>query len=69
MISADLHLLKPEAAIYQALFDKFDLTPANCIFVDDLPLNVEAAQNAGMQGIVFYDAQQLRSELQKRGVL
>ncbi len=69
VISADLHLLKPEAAIYQALFDKFDLTPANCIFVDDLPLNVEAAQNAGMQGIVFYDAQQLRSELQKRGVL
>ena len=68
VISADLHLLKPEAAIYQALFDKFDLTPANCIFVDDLPLNVEAAQNAGMQGIVFYDAQQLRSELQKRGV-
>ena len=53
VISADLHLLKPEAAIYQALFDKFDLTPANCIFVDDLPLNVEAAQNAGMQGIVF----------------
>ena len=69
VISADLHLLKPEAAIYQALFDKFDLTPANCIFVDDLPLNVEAAQNAGMQGIVFYDAQQLRSELQKRGGL
>ena len=69
VISAQLHLLKPEAAIYQALFDKFSLTPANCIFVDDLPLNVEAAQNAGMQGIVFYDAQQLRSELQKRGVL
>ena len=69
VISARLHLLKPENAIYQALFDKFSLTPANCIFVDDLPLNVEAAQNAGMQGIVFYDAQQLRSELQKRGIL
>ncbi len=69
VISADLHLLKPEAAIYQALFDKFDLTPANCIFVDDLPLNVEAAQNAGMQGIVFFNACQLREELQKRGVL
>ena len=69
VISADLHLLKPEAAIYQALFDKFDLTPANCIFVDDLPLNVEAAQNAGMQGIVFFNACQLREELQKRGAL
>ena len=69
VISADLHLLKPEAAIYQALFDKFDLTPSSCIFVDDLPLNVEAAQNAGMEGIVFFNACQLREELQKRGVL
>lgn len=69
VISADLHLLKPEAAIYQALFDKFDLTPSSCIFVDDLPLNVEAAQNAGMEGIVFFNACQLREELQKRGIL
>ena len=69
VISADLHLLKPEAAIYQALFRKFSLTPANCVFIDDFPPNIEAAENAGMQGIVFYNAQQLRHELQKRGVL
>ena len=48
---------------------KVDLTPSSCIFVDDLPLNVEAAQNAGMEGIVFFNACQLREELQKRGVL
>ena len=69
VISADLHLLKPEAAIYQALFDKFDLTPANCIFIDDFPPNIEAAENAGMQGIVFHDAAQLRKELIERGIL
>ena len=57
------------AAIYQALFRKFSLTPANCVFIDDFPPNIEAAENAGMQGIVFYNAQQLRHELQKRGVL
>ena len=37
VISADLHLLKPEAAIYQALFRKFSLTPTNCVFIDDFP--------------------------------
>ena len=37
LISADVHLLKPEAAIYQALFDKFDLTAASCLFIDDFP--------------------------------
>ena len=69
LISADVHLLKPEAAIYQALFDKFDLTAASCLFVDDFPPNIEAAENAGMQGIVFHDAGQLREELKARGIL
>ena len=69
LISADVHLLKPEAAIYQALFDKFDLTAASCLFVDDFPSNIEAAENAGMQGIVFHDAGQLREELKARGIL
>ena len=69
LISADVHLLKPEAAIYQALFDKFDLTAASCLFVDDFPPNIEAAENAGMQGIVFHDAGQLREELKARDPL
>lgn len=69
LISADVHLLKPEAAIYQALFDKFHLTPQRCVFIDDFPPNIEAAENTGMQGIVFHDAAQLREELKARGVL
>ena len=69
LISADVHLLKPEAAIYQALFDKFDLTASSCLFIDDFPPNIEAAENAGMQGIVFHDAGQLREELKARGIL
>lgn len=69
VISADLHLLKPEAAIYQALFDKFRLTPGECFFIDDFPPNIEAAENAGMQGVVFHDAAQLREELKARGIL
>ena len=69
LISADVHLLKPETAIYQALFDKFDLTASSCLFIADFPPNIEAAENAGMQGIVFHDAGQLREELKARGIL
>ena len=69
LISADVHLLKPEAAIYQALFEKFRLTPQHCVFIDDFPPNIEAAETAGMQGIVFHDAAQLREELKTRGIL
>lgn len=69
VISADLHLLKPEAAIYEALFEKFRLSPSQCLFIDDFPPNIEAAENAGMQGIIFHDADQLRKELKMRGIL
>ncbi len=69
LISADVHLLKPEAAIYAELFRKFTLRPEQCFFIDDFPPNIEAAENAGMQGVVFHDARQLEDELKKRGIL
>lgn len=69
LISADWKLLKPENAIFQALFAQFRLTPSECIFIDDVPANIEAAENAGMQGIVFHDAALLREEFKARGIL
>ena len=69
-ISADYHLLKPEDAIYQAFFRKFGLKPAECLFIDDSPANIEASQNAGMDGIVFHgDAAHLRRQLEARHIL
>ena len=53
----------------QLLYDKSDLTAASCLFVDDFSPKIEAAENAGMQGIVFHDAGQLREELKARGIL
>ena len=64
-----MNLLKPEAAIYQELFRKFSLRPEQCFFIDDFPPNIEAAENAGMQGVVFHDARQLEQELKKRRIL
>ena len=69
LISADVHLLKPEAEIYAELFRKFALRPEQCFFFDDFPPYIEAAENAGMLGVVFHDACQLEDELKKRGIL
>lgn len=69
LISADVQFVKPEREIYEKLFETFSLTPSHCLFVDDFPMNIEAAENAGMQGIVFHDAQQLSDELKARGIL
>ena len=44
------------------------LTP-DAVFVDDLPVNVEAARELGLIGIVFTGAADLRTELDRLGVL
>jgi len=69
LISADVGLLKPEKEIYQQFFRKFALDPAECVFIDDVPANIEASLRAGMQGIVYNnDPQELREKLRALGV-
>lgn len=53
ILSCDVKLIKPDKAIYEALFSKYGLVPEESVFVDDLQANVEAARNTGMKGIVF----------------
>jgi FMN phosphatase YigB (HAD superfamily) len=44
--------------------------PANqLIFIDDSENNVNAARALGWTGVLFKDAQQLKTELQQCGVL
>ena len=52
VISAKEKLVKPDAAIYRRLTDRFGLDPAQCLFVDDMPANVAGAQAVGWQGYV-----------------
>lgn len=68
-ISADWHLLKPDPAIYRVFLAHFGLRPEECVFIDDATLNVEAAMNAGMDGIVFHgDPADLRRKLHGMGI-
>lgn len=53
VVSADIHMLKPDIAIYKYLLEKYDLTPEECLFLDDRADNVEGAKQAGMQAEVF----------------
>lgn len=48
-----VHEVKPDAAIYRLLIEKYHLEPSECLFIDDKPENIEAARALGMQGIVF----------------
>ena len=53
ILSHTVKLIKPDPAIYQCLTDRYGLKPEECVFIDDLAENVEAAKRCGWQGIVF----------------
>lgn len=63
VMSCEEHLVKPDVAIYQRLLDRYGLTPGECVFTDDKPVNIDGANRAGMHGIVFHDAQQFERDL------
>ena len=63
VISSEEKVIKPEAEIYQRLFNKFNLKPEECLFADDRAENIEGGRRVGMEGIVFTDARQYEREL------
>lgn len=68
ILSCKVHLIKPDPAIYRLLLEKYDLLAEECVFLDDTPKNIEAAETLGIHGIVFENQTQARKELEKLGV-
>jgi len=54
LISADVGLVKPDPAIFRLACQKFGIQPHESAFIDDAPINAEAAQCAGMRAYVFH---------------
>jgi len=55
LVSCDVGLIKPDPAIYRSLCDTFSLKASECVFVDDMAENIEAAIEFGMQGVQLTD--------------
>jgi putative hydrolase of the HAD superfamily len=53
--SAFVGTRKPEPEIYAITLERLELPADACAFVDDLEVNVDAAREAGMHGIVYRD--------------
>ena len=53
VVSADERMMKPDPSIYQLLCERYDLDPAECLFVDDNEDNCEGARVAGMHAYHF----------------
>jgi putative hydrolase of the HAD superfamily len=61
-------LRKPEQGIYHLALEITQIPPQQCCFIDDRPLNLEAAAQFGMHTIEMQTLDQLRKELEKLGV-
>ena len=49
VLSCDIKAIKPDLAMFKEIFDKYQLDPANCIFLDDIEDNTSAAEKLGIK--------------------
>ncbi len=71
LISAVEKMMKPNEEIYYRLFEKFDLVPQECFFIDDSEKNILASRKCGMEGYIFNikDFQKLKDKLINDNIL
>jgi 2-haloacid dehalogenase len=69
VVSGEVRLLKPDAAIYRRLLDQHGLRAEDTLFIDDVERNVEGARAVGMHAVRFIDAATLRDDLTAYGLL
>jgi putative hydrolase of the HAD superfamily len=53
LFSADVRLVKPEAEIYRIALERLGTSAPQTLFLDDLEVNVRAAETLGIQAILF----------------
>jgi len=65
VVSAEVGLRKPDPAIYTLTLERLgdSVSAEDCVFVDDLEINCEAARALGMQAVHFVDAEQAIPEI------
>ncbi|HEY7329824.1 MAG TPA: HAD family phosphatase [Gemmataceae bacterium] len=68
VLSHEVGLRKPCPDIYAHCHSIAGSTPRQCLFIDDLQANVEAARACGWKGIVYHRGLDLCRELRQLGI-
>ena len=61
-------VIKPDAAIYELLLNRYGLKAEECVFLDDTEKNLVTAGEMGIHTILFQDRGQAVKELAALGV-
>jgi putative hydrolase of the HAD superfamily len=68
ILSYQVGMAKPDRGIYEIVLERSGLPAEHCLFVDDLPPNIQAAQSVGMRAIQFKGIEDLKQQLAALGV-
>lgn len=63
VISGEVGMRKPEPEIFRRAVELTGLAPEECVFIDDIRHNVDAAIELGMTGILHHSPERTRTEL------
>ena len=67
--SFDVGVRKPEKEIYEIAMQRANANPQECLFIDDLLENIQAAKQIGIEGVHFISSEQLKQELVHLGII
>ena len=65
IVSSFVKCNKPEKEIYLKLLDKYKLEASECVFIDDLEVNIKGASDVGINGIVYKNLADTLEKLNK----
>ncbi|MEE8045685.1 MAG: HAD-IA family hydrolase, partial [Dehalococcoidia bacterium] len=68
IVSYEVDSMKPDLVFYDALLARSGVSAENILFVDDLSVNIEAAETAGMIGHQFTSPSNLETALSDLGI-
>jgi putative hydrolase of the HAD superfamily len=69
VISCRVNMVKPDPRIFNHLLKTYHLEPAQTVFIDDSPANIEAAKKIGIKAFLFKDAGQCLKALESIGCI
>ncbi len=68
VLSYEVGHIKPAAAFFLACAEAADAPPEDCLFIDDVPENVEGARKAGLSALLYQNYSALLDDLRREGV-
>lgn len=65
IISSEAKCSKPDKKIYEILLARYSLVPQECLFIDDIEINTQAAEALGIIGLVTFGSREISGIIEK----